>query len=133
VKRWTIDAPCNDQYTEDPEGEWVEHKDVDRLITGALLHGKIGGLEHALHALGAIAGKGGSLADLRDWLERRIGVNVAMLECFRATGEIPKERPTPGASASTSDDCTSTQSIVLARRAADTEDEAPEAQTQSSE
>jgi hypothetical protein len=98
VKRYRLRVgPGYDvRQDEHPEGEWVEHHDAQRAITGALLHGKIGGLEHALLALVTIEGKeGGSLADLRDWIERRIGVNVAMLECFRATGEIPTARPWP--------------------------------------
>lgn len=80
-------------FEEDPEGMWVKYEDVDRLITGALLHGKIGGLEHALGALVTLRDKGGGLPDLGDWLGRRIDVNRKMLAVFRETGEIPEQAP----------------------------------------
>jgi hypothetical protein len=95
LKRWTPSSSGGEfeGFEEHPEGEWVEHHDAQRAITGALLHGKIGALGEVFFAIVAIEGKeGGSLADLRDWIGLRLEVNTKMLEVFRETGEIPTAR-----------------------------------------
>lgn len=32
MKRYNIDAPCNNQYEEHPEGEWVSYEDAKEAL-----------------------------------------------------------------------------------------------------
>lgn len=90
MKRFDFEMNGDEMLVEEtPDGQWVHYEEVDRLITGAILHGKIGGLEHGLRALMNLQDMGGDLAGMRDWLERRIRVNRRMLEVLRETGTIP--------------------------------------------
>jgi hypothetical protein len=71
VKRWNIDAPCNNQYEEHPEGEWVTFEDHEKAVAAAVadVRERYQAEDDVLDAMAAIP------AESFGWLD---GVSVTM-------------------------------------------------------